>query len=38
METIYIEDIAKGDEIYYNIKLLGKFGLRPGYSLYKENL
>jgi hypothetical protein len=38
IETIYTENIAKSDEIYYGIKLFGKFGLRPEYGLYKENL
>jgi hypothetical protein len=29
METIYIKNIAKSDKIYYGIKLLKQFGLRP---------
>jgi hypothetical protein len=38
METIYIKNIAKNDKIHYSIKLLGQFGLKPKYGLYKENL
>jgi hypothetical protein len=38
IKIIYTKNTAKNNEIYYGIKLLGKFGLRPEYGFYKENL
>jgi hypothetical protein len=38
IKTIYTKNIAKGDKIYYGIKLLKQFGLRPEYGLHEENL